>query len=116
VADISEQRYYRWRKEYGGLRLEQAKRLKDLEKENQRPKKLVTELSLDKAMRRGSEGRLLSPERRRQAVSMLQDNFNVSERRACQLLGLPRGTQRYLPTQAADEDELTQAIVALASE
>jgi len=50
VADISEQRYYRWRKEYGGLRLEQAKRLKDLEKENQRPKKLVAELSLDKAM------------------------------------------------------------------
>jgi len=50
VADISEQSYYRWRKEYGGLRLEQAKRLKDLEKENQRLKKLVAELSLDKAM------------------------------------------------------------------
>jgi len=50
VAGISEQSYYRWRKEYGGLRLEQAKRLKDLEKENQRLKKLVAELSLDKAM------------------------------------------------------------------
>ena len=47
---ISEQSYYRWRKEYGGLRLEQARRLKDLEKENQRLKKLVAELSLDKAM------------------------------------------------------------------
>ena len=47
---ISEQSYYRWRKEYGGLRLDQAKRLKVLEKENQRLKKLVADLSLDKAM------------------------------------------------------------------
>ena len=49
-AEISEQTYYRWRKEYGGLRLDQAKRLKELEKENQRLKKLVADLSLDKAM------------------------------------------------------------------
>jgi transposase-like protein len=49
-AGISEQTYYRWRKEYGGLRLDQARRLKDLEKENQRLKKLVADLSLDKAM------------------------------------------------------------------
>jgi len=49
-AGISEQSYYRWRKEYGGLRLGQAKRLKALEKENARLKKLVAELSLDKAM------------------------------------------------------------------
>ena len=49
-AGISEQTYYRWRKEYGGLRLDQAKRFKELEKENQRLKKLVADLSLDKAM------------------------------------------------------------------
>ena len=49
-AGISEQTYYRWCKEYGGLRLDQARRLKDLEKENQRLKKLVADLSLDKAM------------------------------------------------------------------
>ena len=49
-AGVSEQSYYRWRKEYGGLRLDQAKRLKELEKENQRLKKLVADLSLDKAM------------------------------------------------------------------
>ena len=45
---ITEQTYYRWRKEYGGLKLEQAKRLKELEKENARLKRLVAELSLDK--------------------------------------------------------------------
>jgi putative transposase len=45
---ISEQTYYRWRKDYGGMRVDQAKRLKELEKENARLKKLVAELSLDK--------------------------------------------------------------------
>jgi transposase-like protein len=44
---VTEQTYYRWRKEYGGLRTDQAKRLKDLEKENARLKKLVADLSLD---------------------------------------------------------------------
>ena len=44
---VTEQTYYRWRKEYGGMRVEQAKRLKGLEKENARLKKLVAELSLD---------------------------------------------------------------------
>ena len=44
---ISEQTYYRWRKEYGGLRLDQAKRLKELERENARLKKLVAEQALD---------------------------------------------------------------------
>lgn len=45
---ITEQTYFRWRKEYGGMRVDQAKRLKELEKENVRLKKLVADLSLDK--------------------------------------------------------------------
>ena len=45
---VAEQTYYRWRKEYGGLRREQAKRLRELEQENLRLKKLVANLSLDK--------------------------------------------------------------------
>ena len=47
---VTEQTYYRWRKEYGGLRLDQAKRLKELERENARLKRLVADLSLDKVM------------------------------------------------------------------
>jgi putative transposase len=47
-VEITEQTYYRWRKEYGGLKLDQAKRLKDLEKENTKLKRLVAELSLEK--------------------------------------------------------------------
>ena len=44
---ISDWTYYRWRKEYGGLRIDQARRLKELEKENSRLKKLVADLSVD---------------------------------------------------------------------
>ena len=44
---ISEQAYYRWRKEYGGMDISQAKRLKDMEKENQRLKKLVADQALE---------------------------------------------------------------------
>jgi transposase-like protein len=46
--EICEQTYYRWRKKYGGIKVEQAKRLKTLEKENNRLKKLVADLSLEK--------------------------------------------------------------------
>jgi transposase-like protein len=47
---VTEQTYYRWRKEYGGMRIEQAKRLKELEKENAWLKKLVADISLDNAI------------------------------------------------------------------
>jgi transposase-like protein len=47
---ISEQTYYRWRKEYGGMRVDQARRLKELEQENARLKKPVANLSLDNAI------------------------------------------------------------------
>jgi transposase-like protein len=50
VLEISEQTYYRWRKEYGGLNTTQAKKLKELEKENTRLKHLVANLSLDNAI------------------------------------------------------------------
>jgi len=44
---VTEQTYYRWRKEYGGLRVDQAKRLRELERENARLKKLVADMALD---------------------------------------------------------------------
>jgi putative transposase len=47
-AEIVEQTYYRWRKEYGGLRVDQARRLKELEQENAKLRRLVSELSLEK--------------------------------------------------------------------
>jgi transposase-like protein len=47
-AEISEQTFYRWRKEYGGLQIEQARKLKDLEKENARLRRAVAELTVEK--------------------------------------------------------------------
>ena len=49
---VTEQTYYRWKKEYGGLRVDQAKRLKELEKENSRLKRLLADAELDKAILR----------------------------------------------------------------
>ncbi len=47
-AEISEQSYHRWRKEYGGLQVDQARKMKDLERENARLRRLVADLSLEK--------------------------------------------------------------------
>ena len=54
---VTEQTYYRWRTEYGGMRVEQARKLKELEKENARLKKLVADISLDNAiLKEAAEG------------------------------------------------------------
>jgi len=63
-----------------------------------------------------SGGKLLSPERRRCAVERAEHEYGLSERSACRLLGQWRGTQRYQSIPRADEDELTQAVIALASQ
>ena len=56
---VSEYTYYRWRKEYGGMGVSQAKRLKEMEKENARLKKLVADLSLDNViLKEAAEGNL----------------------------------------------------------
>jgi len=55
---VTEQSYYRWKKKYGGLRMDQAKRLKELEKENSRLKRLLADAELDKAiLREVAEGK-----------------------------------------------------------
>jgi putative transposase len=53
---VTEQTYYRWRKEYGGIKADQARRLKDLERENARLKRLLAEAELDKAILREAAG------------------------------------------------------------
>ncbi|MGA9594033.1 MAG: IS3 family transposase [Candidatus Acidiferrales bacterium] len=116
-AEITVQTFYRWRKEYGGLKLDQAKRLKELEKENAKLKRVVAELSLEKQVLKDiAGGKLLSPERRRCAVEHAREKHELSERHACRLVNQWRGTQRYLPIQRTDEDALTRAIITLASE
>ncbi|MCB1641657.1 MAG: IS3 family transposase, partial [Xanthomonadales bacterium] len=114
---ISEQSYYRWRREYGGLKVSQARRLKDLEKENQRLRKAVSDLTLDALiLKEGCRGKVLSPSRRRLAINHVQEALGVSQRRTCKVVGQHRSTQRKLPTPPADEKPLTSAIIRLAQQ
>ena len=53
---VSEQSYYRWRREYGGLKLDQARRLKDLERENGRLRRAVADLTLEKLVLKEAAG------------------------------------------------------------
>ncbi|WNB89366.1 IS3 family transposase [Glutamicibacter protophormiae] len=92
---VSEQTYYRWRNQYGGLKADDAKRLKELEKQNATLKRLLAEAELEKAaLKELAGGKLLSPGRRRAAVSHLIRTLQVSERMACRLAGLSRSAYR----------------------
>ncbi|NJL31100.1 MAG: IS3 family transposase [Phycisphaerales bacterium] len=116
LLGISDHTYYRWRKEYGGLKVDQAKRFKELEQENARLKRLLAEAELDKAiLREAASPKLLSPARKRQAVTHVQEELGVSQRRACQVLGQARAVQRYTPQVRDDEDRLTGRIIELAA-
>ncbi|MEO0966685.1 MAG: IS3 family transposase [Planctomycetota bacterium] len=113
---VGEQTYYRWRREYGGMKVDQARKFKELERENARLKKLLAESELDKAILREAAGaKTLSPTRRRRVVREVMDHLEVSERRACKVLGQPRAVQRYLPIERDDEGPLTRRVVELAS-
>ena len=81
---VTEQTYYRWKKKFGGLRIDQAKRLKDLEKENARLKRLLADAELDKAiLREAASGR---PWRR---SSTSEPGEAAASGRACQRCSWP---------------------------
>ncbi|WP_273239771.1 IS3 family transposase [Hyphomonas atlantica corrig.] len=115
AVGVTEQTYYRWRKEYGGLQVDQAKRMKDMEKENARLRRAVSDLTLDnQILQEVGAGKVLSPSRRRAAVDHVVEKLGVSERRACRVIGQHRSTQRKQPIRRDDEDALTSAIIRLA--
>ncbi|WP_170574689.1 IS3 family transposase [Ruegeria atlantica] len=112
---VVEQTYYRWRKKYGGMGVDQLKELKRLQKENERLPRAVSDLTLDKLiLTEAAKGKLLSPARRRACISHVRSQLNVSERRACRVLGQHRSTQRRVPQGRADEDRLVADMIELA--
>ncbi|MFN7635134.1 MAG: IS3 family transposase [Acetobacteraceae bacterium] len=112
---VTEPTYYRWRTEFGGLKLDQVKRLKELERENARLRKAVSELTLEKViLKEAAFGKMVSPARRRVCVEHVVRELDVSERKACAVLGQHRSTQRKAPRGADDEAALTADIVELA--
>ncbi|QZO02111.1 IS3 family transposase [Chenggangzhangella methanolivorans] len=112
---VTEVTFYRWRTEYGGLKGDQVKRLKELEAENARLRRAVSDLTLDKMiLAEAAKGKLISPARRRDCVDRVVSKLGVTERRACLVLGQHRSTQRKVPMRPDDEAALTADIVALA--
>ncbi|WP_298852902.1 IS3 family transposase [uncultured Ruegeria sp.] len=113
-VQITEQTFYRWRKQYGGMGTDQLKELKRLQKENDRLRRAVSDLTLDKLiLSEAAPGKLLSPSRRRACIVHIRNEMRVSERRVCRVLGQHRSTQRRLPVGRADEDRLVADMIEL---
>jgi putative transposase len=104
---VSEQTFYRWKKQYVGLEADQVRQLKQLQEENTRLKRVVADLTLDKANVAGcTRKKILKPSRRRQVVEYLHDRYRVSERRACRVARMHRATFRYRSHRADHNPEL----------
>ena len=97
---VVEQTYYRWRKQYGGMGVDQLKALKRLQQENDRLRRAVSDLTLDKLILTAS--------------IMSKMSWASPRRRACQVLHQHRSTQRKLPRGRADEDRLVADMIELA--
>ncbi|WP_422393410.1 IS3 family transposase [Mycetohabitans endofungorum] len=93
---ISEQTFYRWKKQYAGMQSDQVRELKQLQDENARLKKLVAELSLDKAILQDvASKKLARPALRRAVVDYVVSHYGLTMRRACRLVKQPRSVQYY---------------------
>ncbi|MEH3440197.1 IS3 family transposase [Enterobacter roggenkampii] len=114
---ISDATFYTWRKKYGGMEVPEVKRLKSLEEENARLKKLLAEAMLDKEALQVALGRkLLTTDQKREAVMLMCDATGLSQRRACRLTGLSLSTCRYEAHRPAADAHLSGRITELALE
>ena len=105
--EIAESTWHRWLAQYGGMKANDAKRLKELEGENARLKKLVADQAWTRTCCGRSRRETSDPEPQASAVTMLLDRFGVSERRACTVVGMHRSTMRLAPPPiTAEEAEL----------
>lgn len=99
---ISEATFFRWKEKFGGMELSEAKAHRQLEDENRELRQKVDDLALDnRVLRHIVEEKVASVEERRAAVRVLMNNFDLSERRACELVGLQRSSWRYEPRKPA---------------
>ncbi|WP_246082555.1 IS3 family transposase [Rubellimicrobium rubrum] len=113
---ISSATFYAWKAKFGGLDVSQARKLKVLEEENARLKKLLAEAMLDAAVLRDVGGKkVVTPTARRAAVVHARAAFALSERRACVALGFDRSSMRYRSGRD-DDAELRKRLRGLASE
>ncbi|WP_430735388.1 IS3 family transposase [Halodesulfovibrio aestuarii] len=100
---ISEATFYNWKKKYGGLRVIELRRLKQLEEENRQLKKLVADLSLDKQMLQDVlNKKALKPAQLMKFAEHLDQAYQVSVRRRCSVLCMSRSSSYYKPTRKDD--------------
>ncbi|MBX4994783.1 IS3 family transposase [Rhizobium binae] len=102
---ISEATFYNWKAKFGGMDVSEAKRLKALEDENAKLKKLLAEQMLDAAALRELLGKkMVGPAAKREAVTHLKAVMGLSERRACQIISADRKTIRYRSSRPPEVD------------
>ncbi|MGN6117987.1 MAG: IS3 family transposase [Nitrobacter sp.] len=106
---VSDATFYKWRSRYGGMEISEARKLKALEEENRKLKKLLAESMLDVSTLKEMLGKkLLTPSLRRRAVTWAISERSYSQRRACDLVGLYPKTYRYTSTRPDDGPLRTQ--------
>ncbi|MBP6119695.1 MAG: IS3 family transposase [Giesbergeria sp.] len=112
---FSDATFYKWRAKYGGMDVPDARRLRELEAENGKLKKLLAEAHLDiHALNTAFGVKPLAPQVKRAAVAIMIKQCDVSERRACTLVGLSRDSYRNPPEADAMTQELSSKIVEIA--
>ncbi|MCC4234097.1 IS3 family transposase [Sphingobium soli] len=100
---VSEATIYNWKSKYGGLEVSDARRLKELESENAKLKRLLADAMLDHAALKDLLGKkVLTPAAKREAVAHLQAWHGMSERRACRVIDADRKSVRYRSTRDDD--------------
>jgi len=101
---ISEATLYNWKAKYGGLTVSEAKRLKSLEDENSKLKKLLADTMLDNAALKELPSKLVRPAAKREAVALLRSLFEMSERRACTVIAADHKVVRYRSRRPSDTE------------
>ncbi|TAZ64754.1 IS3 family transposase [Rhizobium ruizarguesonis] len=113
---VSDASIYKWKAKFGGMEVSEAKRLKTLEDENTKLKRLLADAMLDNAALKDLFGKeVVTPAAKRKAVAHLMSHHEMSERRACKAIGFCRMTVRY-ETRRDDDHELRERMKALAHE
>ncbi|MER8448365.1 IS3 family transposase [Mesorhizobium sp. M1066] len=113
---VSDASIYNWKARFGGMDISEARRLKALEDENTRLKRLLADAMLDNAALKDLGGKeMVTPAAKRKAVARLKEGFGMSERRACKAIGCCRMTVRY-ETSRPDDREVRERMKAIAQE